>query len=144
MAGIDVFRRLFDDINRTHDPNVMDRYATKDFSFWNPITGPSDISGITMVHGAVFSGFPDIRYQADRVIEQGDNVAVEASLVGTHGGEFMGLPPTNRPVDIKVAFIGKVRGDKISELHSYLDTGGLMRELGGGAPEAVEEEVPTA
>jgi predicted ester cyclase len=144
MANVEVFHKLIDEINRTHDPNVMERYATEDFRFWNPITGPSDLSGITMVHGAIFSGFPDIRYRADRVIEQGEDIAVECTCSGTHTGEFMGVPPTRRRVDIKVAFLGKVRGQKISELHSYLDTGGLMRELGAGTPEAVEEEVPTA
>jgi steroid delta-isomerase-like uncharacterized protein len=45
-----------------------------------------------------FAGMPDFRPETWTFVEDGDLVAAELVLTGTHLGTFMGHPPTNRVV----------------------------------------------
>jgi predicted ester cyclase len=48
--------------------------------------------------GETFAGLPDFRPEAWTFIAEGDHVAAELGLTGTHRGTFMGYPPTGRVV----------------------------------------------
>ncbi|MDQ3691017.1 MAG: ester cyclase [Chloroflexota bacterium] len=45
-----------------------------------------------------FVGMPDFRPETWEFVEEGDRIAAELVLSGTHLGTFMGYPPTNRVV----------------------------------------------
>ncbi len=45
-----------------------------------------------------FAGMPDFRPATWTFIAEGDQVAAELALTGTHQGEFLGYPPTGREV----------------------------------------------
>jgi len=44
----------------------------------------------------LFSAFPDYHMTFDDLIVEGDKVASRWTMTGTHQGEFMGIPPTNK------------------------------------------------
>jgi predicted ester cyclase len=64
----------------------------------------------------------------------GDKVAVRVINTGTHKGEFLGMPPTDK----KVSFVGvgflTIRDGKIIEQWSVNDTMGLMQQIGAIPP----------
>jgi len=64
-------------------------------------------------------------YQAE-----GDLVVTRKSLLGTHTGAFMGIPPTGRDVRIDVIDIVRVRDGMVTEHGNVVDQLGLLQQLG--------------
>lgn len=96
--------------------------------------------------------FPDMRMTYTNWVVQGDNVAVRAVCSGTHKGEFMGVPATNKKADITGIAIVKVRNGKVVQDISEFDQLGLLTKLGAipplgegsGAPSATRPARPVA
>jgi steroid delta-isomerase-like uncharacterized protein len=78
----------------------------------------------------VFSAFPDIHFTIDDMVVEGDKAVVRYTNTGTHKGEFMGIPPTNKKVTNWLIQIDRFAGGKVVEGWLRFDTLGLMRQLG--------------
>ena len=82
-------------------------------------------------HVAAFeTGFPRYQLIADDLIAEGDRVAVRATVRGQHKGEFMGAPPTGKPVSLPVIIIYRVAKGKIVQHWLSVDRLALMEQLG--------------
>ena len=57
---------------------------------------PPDREGVKVFVSAFHAAFPDGHISIDQMIAEGDFVAVRTTFRGTHTGELMGIPPTNR------------------------------------------------
>jgi len=77
-----------------------------------------------------YSAFPDVHVTLDDMVAEGDRVAVRFTLSGTHKGELMGTPPTNKKVTIREIGIIRVAGGKFVESWMRYDTLDLMQQLG--------------
>ena len=62
-----------------------------------------------------------------------DHAVVEGEFVGTHIGEFGGVPATGRSVRVPLCVIYDLSGGRITQGRVYLDPGMLARQLGAGA-----------
>ena len=90
----------------------------------------------------IHTAFPDIRYQIEAMVAEGDKVATRYTVRGTHRGDFRGLPATGRSFDLTGHLIHRVVAGKKTEGWGIWDTVGLMIQLGiippvrlgGGAP----------
>jgi predicted ester cyclase len=60
---------------------------------------------IERVYRLWLSAFNNLRLTDEAVLIDGDRVAQIATLSGTHTGEFFGLAPTGRQVDVQVALL---------------------------------------
>ena len=85
---------------------------------------------IERVHRLWFSAFPDIVMQQDHILIDGDRVAVIARLSGTHSGDFFGLSPTGRHVELQVALLFKVADGFVVEERRIYDFTGLLVQIG--------------
>lgn len=75
-------------------------------------------------------GFPKYRLKAEDIIEQGDKVVVRARISGTHLGEFNGIPPTGRSIDLPFMIIYRFEGGKIAEHWLEANHLALLTQLG--------------
>ena len=66
----------------------------------------------------------------DDQFAEGDKVATRATFTGTHKGEFMGTPPTDKSVSLPVLFIHRLEGGKVAERWNQGDTLGLLQQIG--------------
>src|SRR5689334_18110273 len=57
--------------------------------------------------------FPDFKLEIKQRIVEQDRVATEWTTSGTHEGEFQGIPPTRRRVEIAGVTINRIEGGKI-------------------------------
>jgi predicted ester cyclase len=73
---------------------------------------------------------PDLHFTIDDMVVEGDKVAVRFTLTGTHKGEFMGRPPTNKKLTMWGINIYRVVDGKFVEGWERADTLGLMQQLG--------------
>jgi predicted ester cyclase len=64
------------------------------------------------------------------MLADGDLVATRKTFRGTHTGEFMGIPPTGRDIELGVIDIVRYRDGRIVEHWSQVDQLGLLQQLG--------------
>jgi steroid delta-isomerase-like uncharacterized protein len=80
--------------------------------------------------GGLVRGFPDFHVET-LVIHHADRaVIVEARMTGTHRGEWAGLSPQGRHMDIQVACVFDFEGDRLVNETVYYDFATLQRQLG--------------
>jgi steroid delta-isomerase-like uncharacterized protein len=95
--------------------------------------GDEDIRSIKNVKKSTseeFTAFPDLHFTIDDMVAEGDKVAARITMTGTHKGEYMGAPPTNKKITIRAIAIERFAGGKIVEEWGMTDTLGLMQQLG--------------
>ncbi|MGC2764842.1 MAG: ester cyclase [Candidatus Acidiferrum sp.] len=86
-------------------------------------------------------GLPDLKFKVDDTISEGDKLVVYWTITGTHRGEFLGVPPTNKRVAFSGITINLIAG-KILESTVIWDGLGLMKQFGIELP--IEYEMLTA
>lgn len=80
---------------------------------------------------AIFlSAFPDIHWVLDEQIEEGEKVVSRFTWTGTHRGEFLGIPPTGKPVKVWGVVMDVIKNGTLSESRIIMDTLGLLQQIG--------------
>jgi steroid delta-isomerase-like uncharacterized protein len=94
--------------------------------------------GVTQLFRMYRVAFPDLRMEPQDVLPSGDKVVARVRVTGTHEGEFLGLPPTGKSVDVQLIDIIRFGDDGLAHEHwGVSDTLSLMQQLGAlpeGAP----------
>ena len=91
---------------------------------------PMDLAGHDGFGKAFYGGFPDIGHTIEDTIADDSKVAVVFTLRGTHTGDFMGIPPSQKKIDIGAIAVLKVTGGKVTELRAQFDQLGMLKQLG--------------
>ena len=126
-----IVRKCFEDIVCRGDMAVADQVVAKDVVF-------------TTVSGAVLRGrsefkhfaeafrtaFPDISFQFEAEICEGDLVSTRYVMKGTFLGTLMGLLPTGNDFTVRGIDTFKVVGGQVVEIYASFDTLGQMQQLG--------------
>ena len=79
--------------------------------------------------------FPDIRITIEGIVANEEIVMTEVRITGTQEGEFKGLPPTGRSVDIRGMGKFVVIDGTVEECHLYYDSREMANQLGLTFPE---------
>ena len=77
-----------------------------------------------------FSAFPDSSFTVLNMVAEGDKVAYQIIIKGTHQGPFMGLEPTGRKIEMHDTSIKRILGGKFRESWGTIDSLSLMQQLG--------------
>ena len=80
---------------------------------------------ITFVHEVAFR--TDVQIKA--LVCDGVRAAIEAEFVGTHIGEFEGVPASHRAVRLPYSVGYDVENERITNLRLYFPLGELMRQI---------------
>lgn len=90
----------------------------------------TDLEGYKQLGILYLKAFPDLNITVLRIVAEGDQVAVYSRFTGTHQGDLMGIPPTNKKVDVLGADFWTLRNGKIVGLQSLNDNMTMMQQLG--------------
>jgi uncharacterized protein (TIGR02246 family) len=85
---------------------------------------------IERIYRLWFSAFSNVRFVDDDVLIDGDRVAQIARVAGTHTGDFFGLPPTGRQVEVQVALVMKIADGAVVEERRIYDFTGVLVQVG--------------
>lgn len=88
------------------------------------------VEGLQQYLRSVQSAFPDARYVIDDLVAEGDKVVQWVTLRGTHQGEFQGMPPSGRPVAIRLAMITRIVDGWLVECWQLFDSLSLLLQTG--------------
>ena len=118
-GDIATFQGLFADDFVHHDPAIR------------------DLQGFLQFLGAMHAGIPDGHVTIDIMVAEGDEVAKRWTLRGTHSGELLGIPPTNKQVTLDAMSIYRFEDGRVKEIWWTTDTLGLLQQI-GAIPEPAE------
>ena len=76
------------------------------------------------------TAFPDLRLNVEDVFGEKDKLAVAWTISGTHKGEYMGIPSTNKKVSVDGITIHHIVNGKIMDSYVSWDALGMMQQLG--------------
>ena len=76
------------------------------------------------------TGFPDLRFAIEDLLADGDKVIARTAFMGTHRGDFFGLPATARPVTVSSIHIFRIDDGRIVEHWANSDDLEMLRQLG--------------
>jgi predicted ester cyclase len=91
---------------------------------------PLDLAGHQGFATAFYAAFPDLQHRVEQVVAEGDQESVRFSLVGTHKGEFNGIPATGKQVEVAAFALFTVRDGRVAHLRGLFDQLGMLQELG--------------
>ena len=139
----ELIRRLYaEGFNRQDAAAAAALYAEDAVNHGRPIGR----EGMKRVFEALFSAFPDFRYEILEETEEGDRVVCKVRMTGTHrgqptlpeafGGMLAGVAPTGRRVEVLQFHSFRVRGSQICEHAAVRDDLGMLKQLGVVKPVA--------
>lgn len=100
------------------------------FDHTNPPGMQHSIQGHKAIVTLFRASFPDLQWQIDDMLADGDKVVVRTTMRGTQLGEFFGLPPTGKHVVVSGMHLLRLANGKIVEHWGNNDDLGLMQQLG--------------
>ena len=97
------------------------------------IHGPTEfVALVNRLRGA----FPDIKIKIEDVFGAGDKVTLRWSAAMTHTGDQLGMPATNKKVQITGISVAQIENGQIIRGWDNWDQLGLMQQLSFGAAAA--------
>ena len=116
-----------------HDIDAHDDFWTKDM-IWHGPPRFGDVHGLEAFKNDVlrpfYTAFPDFHGDIDIELAQGDWIATTGFVTGTHQGEWLGIPPTGKPVEMRYSDFWLVKEGLFVENWVMLDDFDVMRQLG--------------
>ncbi|MBZ0159398.1 ester cyclase [Candidatus Methylomirabilis sp.] len=126
-------RRLYEETDKQNF-DAMDEFFSAELIDHDPPPIPGlkpGLEGIKQAFKVFATAFPDGAHVIHDLIAEGDRVVVRVSGTGTHTGEFKGIPPSGKPVEMAGIVIYRIERGKIVERwaqHNFL--GFVMQQLG--------------
>lgn len=75
-------------------------------------------------------GFPDLRFEVEQMIVEGDVVVSRSVMRGTHLGNWLGIPPSGKNVSIRMVITHRVVNGRIAEDWVLVEALGFFQQLG--------------
>ena len=66
-------------------------------------------------------GFPDLSITIEDVMAEGDRVAARVTMRGTHRGEFQGITPSGKRIEVRAIDMFRISNGKIVEHWGHAD-----------------------
>jgi steroid delta-isomerase-like uncharacterized protein len=124
-------RRLIDEAFTKGNLAVVDELIANDFVDHSPPPNTSpDKAGLKEIVKLLRGAFPDLKLTIVDAIAEGDKVAIRLVSRGTHKGDFLGIAPTGRSINVNEQHFVRFAGGKIVEHWGVEDNLGMMQQLG--------------
>ena len=125
-------RRFYDEVLNAGNVDLVDELCTEDFvEHEEGFPGMSpDRQGVKDFVQVMRTAFPDLHMTPELILSDADHVMCRFRMTGTHDGEFMGMPPTGRRVDLTGYDEARVVDGRAVEHWGAMDSAKLMEQLG--------------
>lgn len=121
---------------RSGDEDRLRQIVSEDAEIVNPVPGTEGRDGDIELSRMVRQGFPDMTMDLDHWVEADERVAARFRFRGTHEGEYLGISPTGRKVEVDGVILCDVRDGKVVYQAAEIDSLGMLDQL-GALPEQV-------
>jgi steroid delta-isomerase-like uncharacterized protein len=125
--------RAYVDVWNERDYSKIPEVVSESISVYNPTAPGGEVhgrDGLEAFMRGVVAGFPDFHVTVHDVVSNDDLVMYDATLTMTHEGEFDGIPPTGREVEVPEMAKYHVVDDKVREYRVCFDQQAVFEQLG--------------
>ena len=113
------------------DADALSRDYADDCLVDSPAAGTlRGAAAVDRARRAWFEAFPDLKYQTERVVMDGNHVMQLLTLEGTDIGGFMGLDPSGKSFKAPAVFVYEFRDRKIVRETRIYDFTGVLMQIG--------------
>ena len=134
-----IVRQVLKLIDERKLDEAFELYAL-DYIYHGPAGELRGRDGIRGLWEVFLAGFPDLHSTVEDMVSQGDKVVLRWRIEGTHTGEFMGVAPSNKKINLGVTEIFRCANGQLVEAWDQFDQLSLMRQI-GAIP--MPDEAPT-
>jgi steroid delta-isomerase-like uncharacterized protein len=128
---IELVKEWLDAMNE-HNVNRMSSVCSVD-AVGDEVADPPPAQGrdkIAKSYKELFEGFPDCKAEILNIFGSQNQVLAEVRWKGTNKGAFRGSPATGKFVDIRIAYICKIKNRKICRITEYYDGATVTAQMG--------------
>lgn len=124
-------QHYYDEIWNQNKINLAEKYVSDKGVEHDPMMDSklTTLENIQNMMKMLHHGFPDLHFQIQDILVDGDKVAVRYRLTGTHKGMFMGIEPTGHTMDIEGMELHRLSNGKFVEHWGYMDSLLLLQQL---------------
>ena len=116
-------KSFVEEVFNKHDLSAIEKYFAKE----NPHAGRE---GFKQFLSEFFIAFPDMHTKIEHIVAENDLVVVFLNFTGTHKGEYQGMPPTNKKINIRSADLYRIEKEKIVKHWDLVDQLNLLQQTG--------------
>ena len=127
-----IVQRFMDECWNQGNLNTVMELVANDCRYHDPVF-PSLTSGAENIKNHIQTcrnGFPDLMFKIDDTIAERNEVVVHWTGTGTHKGQFLGMPPTNKKATVTGTSIFRIEDGKIAEEWANWNLMSMMEQLG--------------
>lgn len=99
-----------------------------------PLSAPRGPAAVKAHVTHWLSAFPDLKFTVEQMFADGDRVLSQLAMDGTQTGEWMGIPPAGKHINIRMITIHRIRTGKIIEDWVLVDSLGLLQQFAALPP----------
>jgi steroid delta-isomerase-like uncharacterized protein len=126
--------RLYEEVWNQHNPEAADEFVAPDVFTRDMVPEHQHgIDGYKHLVRWMHTAIPDLRYDTEDIIAEGDKVATFVTFSGTHTGPLRDLAPTGRQVSVEQTHWFRLANGKVAETWSVRDDLGMMQQMKGGS-----------
>jgi steroid delta-isomerase-like uncharacterized protein len=127
-----VVRRLYEEVWNKRKLEVINEiispsHALQASNIFGSSIGPEAYKRNALLF---FAGYPDLHWTIEDTIAEKDKVVACWTISGTHKGDYLGVPATNKKVSVEGITIHHITNGKIMDSYVSWDIWGMMQQLG--------------
>jgi predicted ester cyclase len=111
-------KSFIEEVFNKHNSNAADKYLGQGAERFRKISN------------SYLSAFPDLHANIEHIIAEDNFVLVFLNWAGTQKGEFQGMPPTSKPVNMRSADLYRIQNGLIVEHWDVVDSLDLLKQTG--------------
>jgi predicted SnoaL-like aldol condensation-catalyzing enzyme len=110
-----MLRRMFDEVINKGNLAVADELFAEDFVDHGPMGTISGREAFKQLVAQWRAAVPDVHCEVDNILIEGDLAGWTVRTTGTHTGDALGFPATNKSFETVSANLGRFRDGKAAE-----------------------------
>ena len=127
-------RRLLEEAFGRGELEIVDEVLDPDFVCYDPNSESGAVRGADTIKQEIEwfrNAMPDLTYTVEDQVAEGDKVVTRYRTTGTHQGEFFGVAPTGKSIEMSGIQIDRFdeSGKMVEEWPEY-DMLGAMKQMG--------------
>jgi len=125
-----LIRTFIDEAFNKGNLSILEDVIHTEYKYLSPDGQLEGIGQLTEFIQAFRKAFPDLNLEIDDLFASDDRSCTAFTLRGTQENDFMGIPATQKSVEVRGMVMSRFKDNKISEDWEILDNLSFFQQLG--------------
>lgn len=129
MNNLQIIKEYQSSIWDDKDIGAIDNFFRKDAIIHSPVETTQGTDKMKAIISQWHKGFPNMKVYWDDFICEEDKVVSRWHAEGIQSGEFLGNPPTEKPIMYSGITVYQLDDEKINEYWAFVDMNNILKQL---------------